>query len=333
MGRLLALLALATLALPASSAVARPSGGAPVALVTAETQNQLIAISFFPKRILRRVTLPADPQNVVANQKVVVVVSPGSGVVSLLGAQSLRVTKILRGFGAPHLAALAPLVCPDDRPPCRSKWAYVTDDARGQLAVISLQQKRVVKRLFVGGGAHHLSVSPGGKRLWIALGERARRIAIVDVSRQEHPRLLRRFDPGFVAHDVAFSPNGRRVWVTSSEVNRLMVFDSETLHPIASIAAGAPPQHVVFGPTRPATAYITSGYAGRIVAVKANGGRILRVGHVPYGSFNLATAGSFVITTSLLNGTVTELGPKLAVWRSVTVAPAARGVATVVWPQ
>jgi DNA-binding beta-propeller fold protein YncE len=327
----LAALVLAALVVPSSGAVARSSGGTPVALVTAETENQLIAVAFPDGKVVRRVSVPADPQNVVANQKVAVVVSPGSGAVTLLGARSLRVTKVLRGFGAPHLAVLAPMVCLRNRPPCRSRWAYVTDDPRGQLDIVSLQQKRVVKRLYVGLGAHHLSLSPGGDRLWIALGEHARQIAIVDVSRPEHPRLLRRFDPGFVAHDVAFSPNGRRVWVTSSEVSTVTVFDGQTLRAIATLPAGPPPQHVVFGPGRPATAYITSGYASRIRAVNALG-RTLRVGRVPYGSFNLATAGSFVITASLSNGSVTELGPKLGVWKSVTVAPATRGVATVVWP-
>jgi YVTN family beta-propeller protein len=325
-----AALLLAVLLLAAPSAVARVSGGTPVALVTAETENQLIAVRFPDGKVLRRVTVPADPQNVVANNEVVVVVSPGSGAVTLLGAHSLRVTKILRGFGAPHLAVLAPRLCRHSRPPCRSLWTYVTDDPRGQLDVVSLQQKRVVKRLHVGLGAHHLTVSPGGKRLWIALGEHANEIAIVDVSRPSHPRLLRRFDPGFVAHDLAFSPNGRRVWVTSAESSTVTVFDSTTLRAISTITAGPPPQHVVFGPGSPATAYITSGYASRIVAVNATGGRVVRTGRIPYGSFNLATTGSFVFTASLLNGSVTELGPKLGVWKSVKVAPATRGVAMVV---
>ena len=76
---------------------------------------------------------------------------------------------------------------------------------------------------------------------------------------------------------------------------------------------------------------MSSGYGSRIESVSLDG-HVLRVGRVPYGSFNLAPSGSFVITASLLDGSVTELGPKLRVWRSVTVAPATRGVATVVWP-
>jgi YVTN family beta-propeller protein len=310
------------LALAVPTAVARQSGGTPVALVTAESENQLIAVDVSAGRVLRRVQVAADPQNVVANQRVAVVVSPGSGSVTLLGARSLHVAKVLRGFGAPHLAALAP----------NGKWAFVTDDPRGILDVISLTHHRVVGRLYVGVGAHHLSVSPDGRRLWIALGEHAHEIAVVDVSRPSRPRRVTRFSPGFVAHDVTFTPGGRRVWVTSAESNRVAIFDASTRTPVASLSAGPPPQHVAFAQGDPPTAYVTSGYASRITAFKPWGSRILNVGRVAYGSFNLATAGSWVVTASLTSGTVTRLDSDLRAAHSVKVAPATRGVATVVWP-
>ena len=317
-----AALVLAALLLAAPSAVARVSGGTPVALVTAETEHQLIAVEFPHGKVLRRVTVAADPQNVVADQRTAVVVSPGSGAVTLLDARTLRVRKVLRGFDAPHLAALTP----------DGKWAFVTDDPRGQLDVVSLTRLRVVKRLYVGAGAHHLSLSPDGQRLWIALGEHARELSIVDVSRPEHPRLLRRFDPGFVAHDLAFSPNGSRVWVTSAQDSSVRVLSSTTGRRLFSVSAGPPPQHVVFGAwTRP-RAYVTSGYASRITMVDPRRGRILRIASAPYGSFNVTLIGGNVVTSSLLRGTVTDFDSDLRLRRTVRIAPAARGVAGVVWP-
>ena len=56
-----AALVLAALLLAAPSAVARVSGGTPVALVTAETEHQLIAVEFPQGKVLRRVTVAADP--------------------------------------------------------------------------------------------------------------------------------------------------------------------------------------------------------------------------------------------------------------------------------
>jgi WD40 repeat protein len=307
------------LTLPAASA-AHPSDGHSVALVTAETENRLIAVSLPSGRVLRRISVSPDPQNVVANGRKLVVLSPGSGAVTLVDARTLRIEKTLRGFGAPHLATLTP----------DGRWAFVTDDPRGQLDVVSLTSDRVVKRLYVGLGAHHLTLS--GRRLWIALGEHARSIVIVDVSRPARPRLLRRFDPGFVAHDLAFTPNGRRVWITSSADAFVRVVDARTLRVLRTVYSGPAPQHLTFVVHTcglPSVAYVTSGYGERIEAVDPASGRIFAVGRVPYGSFNLASAGHSVVTASLLNGAVTELGPRLAIRESVTVAPSTRGIASV----
>ena len=75
-------------------------------------------------------------------------------------------------------------------------WAYVTDDERGQLDTLSLRTRRVVNRLYVGPLAHHLSVSPNGRELWVALSETATTIVTVDLSDPARPRLSGRFDPG-----------------------------------------------------------------------------------------------------------------------------------------
>jgi DNA-binding beta-propeller fold protein YncE len=172
-----------------------------VALVTAERQNQLIAVELSTGRTLRRVTVPADPQNVAAlagRSHTVIVVSTRAGAVTLLDWKTLKTVKVFHALASPHLAAISPF----------GKWAYVTDDGRGEFVVIALGTRRIVDRVFVGAGAHHLTISPGGRRAWVALGEHASEIAIVDLTRPAWPRLLRRFSPGFVAHDLTFSPDG-----------------------------------------------------------------------------------------------------------------------------
>ena len=135
-----------------------------------------------------------------------------------------------------------------------------------------------------------------------------------------------------MAHDIAFTPSGRRVWVTSADSNRVAVFDASSRRPIAYLTAGPPPQHVAFAQGESQTAYVTSGYARRITAFRPWGSRVLHVGHIPYGSFNVATVGSWVVTPSLLDGSFTTLHSDLRGARSIKLAPATRGVATVVWP-
>lgn len=308
----------------ATSASARQTGGTPVALVTAERENALFAVELPSGSVLRRVSLPADPQNVAAltgRAHTAVVVSPRSGAVTLLDERTLRIRKVLRGFGSPRVAAISPF----------GKWAYVTDARRGELVVIALGATRIVSRLFVGDGPHHLTISPRGRRMWIALGERATEIAVVDLSRPANPRLLSRFSPGFIAHDLAFSPDGRRVWVTSAASNAIHVLSARSGRQDLIVWAGRGPQHVVFSDLG-RFAFATSGYARRIVKVDGLTGRIVEAASTPPGSFHLSTSGGLVVTTSLLQGVVTEFDMNLRRLMSTKVARASRAVSVVVWP-
>lgn len=323
------LLLLAILAVPAGSHAAR-QGGRPVALVTAETQNELIAVELPSGRVLRRLHMPADPQNVEAGSRTAVVVSTRAGAVTLVDVFALRIRKVLRGFASPHIAALSP----------DGRYAYVTDDGRGQLVVIGLAHARVVTRLFVGLGAHHMAISPDGRQLWIALGERARTITIVDTTRPSRPRVTGHLAPDGDAHDLAFSPGGRRVWVTHDDRSTITLYDARSHKPVKTLAAGSPPQHVVFSEfelnnSNPQHfAYVTSGYDGRLRVFYAESHRLVRTLAIPHGSFNASTRLGLVTTASLLHGTLAELeaAPPWRRLRTAAVAPAARDVALAVLP-
>jgi DNA-binding beta-propeller fold protein YncE len=299
---------------------ARPRGGSPVALVTAESENELLAIALPGGRVLRRIRLPADPENIaVSPAGPAVVVSAAAGAVTLLAPRTLRIERVFRGFRSPHIAALSP----------DGERVYVTDDGAGTLTTIPLAPRRSVSRIHIGSGAHHVAVSPDGSRLWIALGERARTIVVVDAGRTSRPRVVERFDPGFPAHDLAFDPSGRRVWVTSDSGRDVVVLAAATHRRAFSVPVGPPPQHVAFGAR--GSVYLTSGYGSLIERVQARNGRVLRTARVPYGSFNVATAGGLVVVSSLLRGTVTELDDRLEPLLMMRVAPAARDAGIAVW--
>lgn len=291
-----------------------------MALVTAETLNQLIAVELPSGRVLRRIALPEDPQNVEAQPglRIAVVVSVRAGVVSLVDTQRLRVVRRLGGFRSPHIAALTP----DD------KYAYVTDDGSGKLNVIDLARRRVIRRVFVGIGAHHLGISPDGRRTWVALGEHAHSIIVLNTSSPARPRVIRRVRPRGTAHDLAFTLSGARIWVTSAASSEVGIYDARTRRLLKTFSGGSPPQHVAFLHGR---AYVTSGYAGTMQIRDSDSGRLRRTVGTAYGSFNAGLGGGLVLTSSLLRGTLTELenttGRRLGQWH---LAPATRDVALAV---
>jgi DNA-binding beta-propeller fold protein YncE len=313
--RRLLVLAVALVLVPVASA--HPAANRPVAIVAAETSNQVIAVSLglHGGRVLKRVHV-SDPLMVAAPlHGPAVVLSPATGSVTLLAWHSLRPVKVFHGFRDPEVARVAP----------GDRYVYVADGETGDLTVIDLARQRIVNRVHVGAGAHHMSFSPDAKRLWIALSEVATTVVRLDTSDLAHPRIAGRLHPRFPSHSVGFAPDGRTVWLSSARLPYVTVYNAATGRVVKVIRAGRAPQEVAFSGAR---ALLTSGYGSSIEAVLWRTYRRLATVPMPYGSFNLATYGGLVVTSSLLSGQVTELraGTLHRFW-TAKVAPATRYVA------
>ena len=317
--------ATSTAALTRAHASALPP---PQALVTAESENRLLAVELPSGRVVRRVTLPPDPEDLATsgNGGVVIVVSSRAGKVTVLDRDTLRPIKTFGGFEQPHIAAISP----------DAQYAYITDDARGTLTVIRFSDMKETSTIAVGPGAHHLAFSPDAQRVWVALGEDARTIAILTtvvatpprpssvVIDPGHPRVIGHFSPGFPAHDLSFSPDGRQVWISSAAGSDVTAFDARNRRVLFRVPVGPPPQHLTFAGRY---AYLTSGYGSRIEKVAATTGRVLTRTSAPYGSFELAAADGYVATASLLRGTLAIYTPSLKLIHVVKLTPVTREVA------
>jgi YVTN family beta-propeller protein len=287
------------------------------ALVTDETENRLLVVDLPSGRVVRRLAMPTDPEDVAANSGAcssVVVTSGTAGQVTVLDRETLRRRSVIGGFGTPHIAAIAP----------GGAYAYVTDDARGTVTVIYLGTPRVTSTIEVGASAHHLSFDITHRLAWVALGESARTIVILGIADLAHPRVIGRFDPGFPAHDVEFSPDGQQAWVSSADGPDVSVFGAADRRTLFRVPVGPGPQHVAFAGR---FAYLTSGYGGVIERVDAATGRVLNRAKAPYGSFELDAGGAYVVASSLLRGTVAIYDPQLVLRHVISVAPAAREIA------
>ncbi|MDX6547771.1 MAG: hypothetical protein QOG33_1321 [Gaiellales bacterium] len=286
-----------------------------VALVTAELRNELVVVSLPGGRVVRRIPVARDPKTVAsAPGGPVAVVSPGSGTVTVFG-RGLEAVAVFHQFGSPQLATFTP----------DGEYLLVTDAAAGTLTTIELANMRVVGRISVGAGAHHLAVSPNERRTWVALGETASTIVVVNTSDPPHPRVVGRLHPVAAVHDLAFSPDGRTVWASSATRPYVSVYSAFSGRLLGTVPAGRAPQHVLFAAGR---AYVTSGYGSSIEMVDPARLSVIRQVGLPYGSFNLASAGRWLVVTSVLNGEVTVLrAATLRRGAETTVASVARSVA------
>ena len=286
-------------------ALGRATGGAAVALVTADLEAHVVALELSSGRVLTRIRTAPGPRSIEASAygQVVVAHIP-AGVVTILDAATLSVRAVLHGFGEPRYAAMHP----------GEPLAYVTDSALEQVVAIDLDRGRVVHRTRVPGPARHVSID-AGTTLWTVLGSAAERVAVLDLRDPRRPRLVRVFEPPFRAHDVVFAPDGTHVWVTSGASNALALYPRHGGAPRV-LAAGAPPQHVAFADAR---AFVASGRDGTLQTRRPDGSPV-RTTRVPHGSYNV-TFGSpsetfghpAVVTPSLNEGTVAVLEPNGAV--------------------
>ena len=276
-------------ALAAPQPLARLAGGRPLALVTADLDARITAVELSSGRVVRHIPTLPDPRSIESVlQTDALVAHSAEGAISLIDGRTLRVRRVLRGFSEPRYAAAAR----------DGRHVYVTDSGTGELAVIDVVRARVVARVEVGAGARHLSLGRSDRRLWVALGTKAERVAILDTSDAARPKVLTRFRPPFLAHDVGFAGDGR-IWVTSGDERALALYDGRGRR-LRVLAGDAPPQHVAFLRGR---AYVTSGDDGTL-RVHGPDGTPLRTATVPLGSYNVEGRWGLLVTPSLSQGTL-----------------------------
>lgn len=277
----------------APRALARMGSGLELALVTADEEARLVAVELARGRVYRYVHTLPKPRSIEAVGPMAVVAHSELGAVTLVRGSTLTVEHVLHGFREPRYTAGHP----------DGRHAYVTDAKRGEVVALDVLRGRVVGRATVGRLARHITIDPGGRRLWIALGAKAEQVAVVDVTRRARPRLLRRFRPPFLAHDVGWAPGGKRVWVSSGDRDEVAIYAAGSGRLLKRLAADEPPQHFTF---RGELVYVASGESGALRVHRVDGTKLRRAA-IPPESYNVQQAHGWVVTPGLGTGTLCVL--------------------------
>ena len=253
---------------------------APVALVTCDLEARLAVVDLHALRIVGHIPTHPDPRSIETVGAVALVCHTAVGVLSIVDRTGVR--HVIEGLVEPRYTAAHP----------DGRHAYVTDSGRPAVVLVDVERGRIVDRVRLTQWPRHVTISADGARVWAGLGTASAQVAELSTAPFRHTGML---TPGFPAHDVGHAPDGR-LWVTSGADRVLAVAGVRQ-------AADLAPQHVTFGEGR---AFVTSGDSATL-HVHAADGRVLSRTGVPGGSYNVQYAEGFVVTPSLLQGTLAVL--------------------------
>ena len=313
------LILVVALAVTGGGASAKPEGGTPAVFVSAERASLLVGVDLITGRVIARIRVPAGPHNVTSySARYVLVTSPPAGSVTLVDAFSRRVLEVWRGFGSPHDIEVD------------GDYAYVTDESRGQLAVIDLARRKVVAKVAVGPRPHDVAV---GDVSLVTHGSGHPELTIVGDSHPRKPKVLAELDVGGAAHDISKQGDSANAYVTYWGSGAVGAVDWGRGKMLWRRTVGTLVHHVQVDPYRGWGLWVTDHETGDVFLLSSRDGHVLRRLRGCSGAHHVALVGTAWVAAACHDADA------LAVWstrswqrRLVRVGDGPHGVAEVVLP-
>lgn len=93
-------------------------------------------------------------------------------------------------------------------------------------------------RINVQGQPVFVMASPDNRQVWVSFAHpRNNVIQVIDTQTMS---VVRTLEPGRAVLHMEFTPRGEEVWVSARDSNRVTVYNTRTLEPVASIEADRP---------------------------------------------------------------------------------------------
>lgn len=118
------------------------------------------------------------------------------------------------------------------------RFAFVPAVGRHEVLVIDTESWREAARIAVAGQPVFVMAQPDGRRVWVNFALPHNNI--VQVIDTESRSIVRTLEPGKAVLHMEFTPRGEAVWISARDDDRVVVYDTATLAPVACIAAEKP---------------------------------------------------------------------------------------------
>lgn len=150
----------------------------------------------------------------------------------------LGVSEILPGYGKgeqrlpvykmPHLEGWA----------IAGSKAFVPAVGHHQVLVADMEDWSLTDRIPVQGQPVFVMASPDNRQVWVSFAHPDNNVVQVIDSRSH--RIIGTLEPGRAVLHMEFTPRGEEVWVSARDSNRVTVYSTRTLEPVAELEALSP---------------------------------------------------------------------------------------------
>lgn len=116
--------------------------------------------------------------------------------------------------------------------------AYLPAIGRHEVLVVDLSTWKEVGRIPVAGQPVFVMARPDGRQVWV-------NFAVPDYSRVQvidtlTNTIVKTLEPGKAVLHLEFTPRGEQVWISARDDDKVVVYDTATFAPVATLAAKSP---------------------------------------------------------------------------------------------
>jgi len=117
-------------------------------------------------------------------------------------------------------------------------YAFLPAIGRNEVLVVDTRDWKEVARVPVAGQPVFAIARPDARQVWVnfAFPDNGK-VQVIDT---ETRTVVKTLEPGKAVLHLEFTPRGEAVWISARDDNKVVVYDTATLAPVATLAADAP---------------------------------------------------------------------------------------------
>jgi protein NirF len=118
------------------------------------------------------------------------------------------------------------------------RYAYLPAIGRHEVLVVDTETWREAARVPVAGQPVFAMARPDGRQVWVNFAlPHNDKVQVIDT---ETRAVVATLDPGKAVLHLEFTPRGEAVWLSARDDDRVVVYDTATLAPLARLPADKP---------------------------------------------------------------------------------------------